>query len=87
VFDYSRGLGSFIGQGPDVAMPPTNNLDWIITSPPFNLACECALRAFEHAGTEVALLVHSACEESVERYRDLFSTNSSDVVRSVAPTQ
>jgi hypothetical protein len=52
VFDYGRGygVGSFVGQGPDVAMAPTDDLDWLITNPPFNLVCEFALRAFEHAG-------------------------------------
>jgi hypothetical protein len=82
VFDYGRsyGVGSFIGQGPDVAMRPTDDLDWIITNPPFNLACEFALRAFEHAGAGVALLVRSVWAESVERYRDLFFTRPPAII-------
>jgi hypothetical protein len=47
--------------------------DWIITNPPFNLACEFALRAISIARAGVALLVRSAWSEGGDRYRDLFS--------------
>jgi hypothetical protein len=74
VFDYGRGyeLGSFVGSGPDVATVPAAP-DWIITNPPFNLACEFALRAIKIARAGVALLVRSAWSEGGDRYRDLFS--------------
>ena len=41
VFDYGCGyeVGSFVGFGPDVASVPSVP-DWIITNPPFNLACK-----------------------------------------------
>lgn len=73
VFDYGRGyeVGSFVGSGPDVAA--ATNVDWIITNPPFNLACDFALRAIGIARIGVALLVRSVWAEGAERYRALFS--------------
>jgi hypothetical protein len=73
VFDYDRGyeVGSFIGCGPDVLV--SNNADWIITNPPFNLAFDFALRAIELSKVGVALLVRSVWTEGAERYRELFS--------------
>jgi hypothetical protein len=65
-------VGSFVGCGPDVATVPSVP-DWIITNPPFNLACEFALRAISIAHAGVALLVRSAWSEGGDRYRDLFS--------------
>jgi hypothetical protein len=74
VFDYGCGyeVGSFVGCGPDVATAPSVP-DWIITNPPFNLACEFALRAIPIARAGIALLVRSAWSEGGDRYRDLFS--------------
>jgi hypothetical protein len=74
VFDYGCGyeVGSFVGCGPDVATVPSVP-DWIITNPPFNLACEFALRAIPIARAGIALLVRSAWSEGGDRYRDLFS--------------
>jgi hypothetical protein len=74
VFDYGCGyeVGSFVGCGPDVATV-LSVPDWIITNPPFNLACEFALRAISIARAGVALLVRSAWSEGGDRYRDLFS--------------
>jgi hypothetical protein len=74
VFDYGCGyeVGSFVGCGPDVATVPSVP-DWIITNPPFDLACEFALRAVSIARAGVALLVRSAWSEGGDRYRDLFS--------------
>lgn len=73
VFDYGRGyaVGSFIGQGPDVAQCPFTP-DLIITNPPFNKAMEFAHRALERARVGVALLVRSSWAESEGRYHNLF---------------
>lgn len=81
VHDYGCGyeVGSFVGQGPDVVEPP-GDVEWIITNPPFNLACEFALRAFEYASTGVALLVRSVWAEGGERYRDLFSKQPPSII-------
>ena len=66
VFDYGCGyeVGSFVGCGPDVATVPSVP-DWIITNPPFNLACEFALRAVSIARAGVALLARSAWSKAV----------------------
>ena len=73
VHDYGRGyaVGSFVGQGPDVASCPYKP-DLIITNPPFNLALEFAERSLELARVGVALLVRSAWSEGGDRYRRLF---------------
>jgi hypothetical protein len=73
VHDYGRGyeVGSFIGIGPDVAA--SSPADWIVTNPPFNLACEFALRALSVARVGVALLVRSVWSEGIERWDRLFS--------------
>jgi hypothetical protein len=73
VYDYGYGyaVGSFIGQGPDVARCPFRP-DLIVTNPPFNKALEFAERALETARVGVALLVRSAWAEGSERYRTLF---------------
>lgn len=71
VHDYGfvlDNVGSFIGEG-DVA-PGFENADWIITNPPFNLACEFAERAIPLANT--ALLVRSVWAEGGDRYRRIF---------------
>jgi hypothetical protein len=73
VFDYGRGyeVGSFIGSGLDVAA--ASPVDWVVTNPPFNLACEFALRALSVARVGVALLVRSAWAEGADRWDRLFS--------------
>jgi hypothetical protein len=52
--------------------PPVMPLDWIITNPPFRLALDFALRAFEIATEGVALLVRTSWLEGAERYERLF---------------
>lgn len=55
-------------------VPPPHELkpDWIITNPPFRLAEEIALRAFEEAKSGVALLVRTAFLEGIGRHERLF---------------
>ena len=50
----------------------TNAVDWVITNPPFRLAEEFVLRAFEVARHGVAMLVRTVFLESVGRYKRLF---------------
>jgi hypothetical protein len=73
VFDYGCGyeVGSFVGCGPDVATVPSVP-DWIITNPPFNLACEFALRAISIARAGVALLGRLAWSEGGDRSATCF---------------
>jgi len=51
---------------------PLTVADWIITNPPFSIACEFALRALELATEGVAMLVRTQWVESVGRYETLF---------------
>jgi len=69
VHDYGRGyaVGSFVGDGIDVARPPWP-VDWIITNPPYRLAAEFALRAIELARVGVALLCRLQWLESAARW-------------------
>lgn len=69
-------VGSFVGEGPDVAQwngrgaaPP----DWVITNPPFRLACEFFERAIDVANMGVALLVRSNWAEGADRYARVFA--------------
>ena len=82
VHDYGGldGLGSFVGQGLDVIANPAGEADWIITNPPFNLACEFAERAIVEARLGVALLVRTSWLEGVDRYQRLFSRYRPDWV-------
>jgi hypothetical protein len=84
VFDYGRGyeVGSFTGCGLDVAVSSVP--DWIITNPPFNLACEFALRGIELARAGVALLVRSVWAEGGDRYRNLFSKHPPSLIAQFA---
>jgi hypothetical protein len=52
--------------------------DWIITNPPFRLAEEFALRAFEQARAGVALLVRTAFLEGGGRFERLFKPHRPD---------
>lgn len=81
VHDYGRGypVGSFVGEGPDVAQCPFRP-DWIITNPPFNLAKEFALRALNEAQRGVALLVRTTWLEGTKRYLELFEPMRPSVV-------
>jgi hypothetical protein len=59
-------------------------VDWIVTNPPFNLACEFALRALSMARVGVALLVRSVCSESLERWHRLFSPHPPTLIAQFA---
>lgn len=76
VHDYGRGfaVGSFVGEGPDIAATP-KAADWIITNPPFNLAADFAERATDIAAVGTALLVRAVWAEGGDRYRRLFERN------------
>lgn len=50
----------------------TNAVDWIITNPPFRLAEEFVLRAFDVARSGVAILARTVFLESAGRYRAIF---------------
>jgi len=52
--------------------PPRVKADWIITNPPFNLACDFTLRALDLATEGVAMLVRTQWIEGVGRYERLF---------------
>jgi hypothetical protein len=68
VFDYGYGTAphDFLYDAP-LTMP-----NWIITNPPFSIACEFTLRALELACTGVAMLVRTQWIEGVGRYKKLF---------------
>jgi len=51
---------------------PLSAADWIITNPPFALACEFVLRALDLAGEGAAMLVRTQWIEGVGRYEKLF---------------
>lgn len=81
VADYGHGfaVGSFVGQGADVAQCPFRP-DWIVTNPPFNLALEFVDRALEEATDGVALLVRSVWAEGGQRYERLFKDRPPSVI-------
>ena len=68
VFGYGYGAGSvdFLFDTPLVRP------DWIVTNPPFSLACEFTLRALDLATEGVAMLVRTQWIESIGRYEKLF---------------
>lgn len=71
VHDYGFGeVGSFVGDGPDVA--PSRRCDAVITNPPFRLSGQFLLRARKEAPV-VALLVRTAWLEGVGRYEEIFA--------------
>lgn len=76
VHDYGNldAVGSFVGEGADVANCPRHP-DWVITNPPFNLALDFALRGLDETMIGVALLLRSVWSEGGDRYRRLFSVN------------
>lgn len=67
VHDY--GYGDVV----DFLWPSDARHDWVITNPPFRLACEFALTARRRARFGVALLVRSAFLEGVGRHAELFN--------------
>jgi hypothetical protein len=68
IFDYGYGQApiDFLDDDP-LARP-----EWIITNPPFNLACEFTLRALDLASEGVAMLARTTWIESAGRYEELF---------------
>lgn len=50
----------------------TNVVDWVITNPPFRLAEEFVMRAFNVAKRGVAILARTVFLESVGRYKGIF---------------
>ena len=47
---------------------PLTTPDWIITNPPFSIACEFTLRALQLASSGVAMLVRTQWIEGIGRY-------------------
>jgi hypothetical protein len=68
IFNYSYGTAphDFLHD------KPLSTVDWIITNPPFSLACEFTLRALELASKGVAILVRTQWIEGAGRYEKLF---------------
>lgn len=69
VHDYGKGyaVGSFVGQGLDIARHP-GKPDWIIFNSPFNLAEEFLERAIAEAKVGVAALLRTVFIETDARY-------------------
>lgn len=69
VHDYGKGyaVGSFVGQGLDIARHP-GKAHWIIFNPPFRLAEEFLERAIDEAVTGVAALLRTSFIETDDRY-------------------
>lgn len=55
---------------------PLTKPDWIISNPPFSIACEFTLRALDLASEGVAMLVRTQWIEGVARYNNLFRDRS-----------
>ena len=51
---------------------PLVKADWVITHPPFNLACDFTLRALDLATEGVAMLIRTQWMDSMEQYDRLF---------------
>lgn len=71
VHDYGKGyaVGSFVGEGADVARWPDGyKPDWIITNPPFKLAEAFIERALREARIGVAMLCRLALMEGGRRH-------------------
>ena len=68
IFDYGFGKAphDFLNDG------PLTKADWIITNPPFKIACEFTLRGLDLATEAVAMLVRTQWIEGVGRYEQLF---------------
>jgi hypothetical protein len=68
IFDYGYGRApvDFVNDAP-LARP-----EWIITNPPFNLACEFTLHALDLASAGVAMLCRTTWIEGKARYEKLF---------------
>ena len=51
---------------------PLVKADWVITHPPFDLACDFTLRALDLATEGVAMLIQTQWMDSMEQYERLF---------------
>jgi hypothetical protein len=68
IWDYGYGQAPHDFLNDD----PLGRPQWIITNPPFNLACEFTLRALDLASEGVAMLVRTQWIEGKGRYEKLF---------------
>ena len=68
IFQYGYGTAPHDFVNDD----PLTRPDWIITNPPFSIACEFTLRALDLANEGVAMLVRTQWIEGVGRYEKLF---------------
>lgn len=82
VHDYGglNEVGSFVGEGLDVAKGPPQAPDWVITNPPFSLGVAFVGRGLDVARVGVALLLRSQWLEGVERYETLFRNRPPAIV-------
>jgi hypothetical protein len=71
VFDYGGldGVGSFVGDGPDVIDDPAFAVDFTITNPPFKKAEEVARRALKVSRVGVAILARTQWIETEARFK------------------
>lgn len=72
-FAGQHSVRDFLTPWETPALLETQPPDWIITNPPYRLAAEFALRAFEIAAEGVALLVRTQFLEGGGRYDRLFA--------------
>src|ERR1019366_9757533 len=68
IFDYGYGQAPLDFLHDEQIVRP----EWIITNPPFNLACEFTLRALDLASQGVAILARTTWIEGKGRYEKLF---------------
>ena len=59
---------------------PDEEVDWVITNPPFRLAAQFVERGLQVARVGVAVLVRTAFLEGIARYRELFLPRPPSVV-------
>ena len=79
IFDYGYGQAplDFLHDEP-IVRP-----EWIITNPPFNLACEFTLRALDLTSEGVAILARTTWIEGKGRFEKLFSRSAARDLRPV----
>jgi hypothetical protein len=69
IFDYGYGTAPHDFRYDE----PLTRPDWIITNPPFSIACKFTLRALDLATEGVAMLVRTQWIEGIGRYEKLSS--------------
>jgi hypothetical protein len=72
IFDYGYGSAPYDFLGGIFSAPLIEQVDWIITNPPFKPAEQFALRALDFARVGVALLLPIQWVEGEDRYFSLF---------------